>query len=279
MGWNSGIGWTDATWSPWFGCSKVSPGCTNCYAEAGSRRNPGVLGVWGPKGTRPVSKSWDTPVGWDRKAAAMGTRYRVFPSLCDVFEDRPDLVDPRSRFLRLVRDTPHLDWQVLTKRPENIARMLARAQWVLGRDDASAFPPESPAVEPNLWIGTSVESQDYADRIWHLTHAWQGVRFVSCEPLIGPVNLRPFLRNLERDGIDCDPGLDWVIVGGESGPNRRPMELAWLESIVSQCKDAGIPVYVKQDAALRDSQQGRIPDSLWAIKEMPAPRIPAGGAA
>src|SRR4051812_31601872 len=119
MGAETKIQWCDYTWSPWHGCAKVSPGCTNCYAEKMSHRNPGVLGIWGGKGTRVISADWDKPRRWDRAAAKAGKRRRVFPSICDPFEDRSDLVDARIRFFHLISETPNLDWLVLTKRPEN----------------------------------------------------------------------------------------------------------------------------------------------------------------
>lgn len=276
MGETTRIGWCDRTWSPWHGCAKVSEGCTNCYAESMSKRNPVVLGIWGVNGTRVASKGWDKPRKWDEQAARAGERIRVFPSICDPFEDRPELIDPRSRFLRLIRDTPNLDWLVLTKRPENAARMLARAEWALDPDAAGPFPPESPrALPPNLWLGVSAENQDRADeRIPILLDIPAVVRWVSAEPLLGPIDF--------EDHLDCGyesggpagwiprPSLDWVVVGGESGPGRRPMGIDWLISIVEQCRAASVPCYVKQDAAHRDGQQGRIPDELWSIKQHPA---------
>src|SRR5262245_49606753 len=118
---NSKIQWTDHTFNVWRGCEKVSPGCAHCYAETMSRRNPAVLGEWGKHGTRVIASEamWREPLKWDRQARAAGVRKRVFcASLADVFEDRPELVAPRERLFRLIEDTPNLDWQLLTKRPE-----------------------------------------------------------------------------------------------------------------------------------------------------------------
>ncbi len=127
MGEGSKIQWTHHTFNPWRGCTHVSPGCEHCYAEALSKRNPAQLGTWGAGGTRVVASEayWKQPERWNRAAEAAGERHRVFcASLADVFEDRPELVEPRERLWRLIVATPHLDWLLLTKRPENIARLL-----------------------------------------------------------------------------------------------------------------------------------------------------------
>jgi protein gp37 len=218
----TGISWTDATFNPWRGCAKVSDGCKNCYAETFSGRNPAVLGVWGPNGTRPVAaeSAWRQPRAWDRKAARDGVRRRVFcASLSDVFEDRPDLEAPRARLWDLIRATPHLDWQVLTKRPELIGKLMPAGAW------------------PNVWLGTSVESQEWAWRIDALGDAPQEVpvRFLSAEPLLGPLTLWDVLG-----------GIQWVIVGGESGGEARPCRLAWVRDLVIQCEDRNVAVFVKQ---------------------------------
>jgi protein gp37 len=214
-----------------------------------SRRNPKVLGVWGDDGKRVVASEsyWRQPFTWDRVAEEAGERHRVFcASLADVFEDRPELRAPRARLFGLIGDTPHLDWLLLTKRPENFASLLPY----------SADPPA------NVWLGVTAEDQKRVEgRLPLLAVAPAVVRFVSCEPLLGPVDLSPWLASA---------ALGWAIVGGESGPRRRPMELVWLGAVVDQCRAHGVPCYVKQDTAPRDGQQGRIPDALWAVKEHPA---------
>jgi len=134
MGQDSKIEWTHHTFNPWRGCTKVSPGCTNCYAETLSHRNPKVLGVWGDKGTRVVASDsmWREPIKWDREAREAGERRRVFcASLADVFEDREELDEPRFRLLRLIASTTNLDWLLLTKRPDRIEPILKRTLGVL----------------------------------------------------------------------------------------------------------------------------------------------------
>ena len=245
---DSPIAWTENTFNPWRGCQKVSPGCANCYAEAMSRRNPAVLGRWGDQGTRVIATdAWLHPPKWNREAKAAGQRKKVFcASLADVFEDRPELIAPRRRLFDLIGQTPNLDWQLLTKRPENFAALL---------------PWWTTNLPANVWLGVTAEDQPRAEeRLPLLASAPAVVRFVSCEPLLAPVDLTCWLAT---------GGLNWVIVGGESGNRRRPMELAWLEAIVGQCRAFSIPVFVKQDGALRDGKQGRIPDALWNLKEFP----------
>jgi protein gp37 len=230
------IEWCDATLNPWRGCSKVSPGCTHCYAEAGSKRNPKVLGVWGDGGTRVIASEakWREPLKWDRDAARVGERRRVFcASLADVFEDRDELMAPRDRLWSLINRTPNLDWLLLTKRPE-IARNYL---------DATLMGHEPPT---NVWLGVSVEDQARADeRIPILLQIPAAIKFLSAEPLLGPVDVRRYL-GLYDDSGDLIPGVDWVIVGGESGHRARPMDLAWARSIRDQCQAAGVPYFFKQ---------------------------------
>lgn len=273
MGENSKIEWTHHTFNPWRGCTKVSAGCDNCYAEKMSRRNPDVLGVWGKHGTRVVASDamWREPLKWNRAAEQAGERHRVFcASLADVFEAPETMpaeswnavLDARRRLFVLIRKTPHLDWLLLTKRPENVTTM---ALDFFGDSDWPA----------NVWIGTSVEDQKTADeRIPELLNIPAKVRFLSIEPLLGPVDLSrwlvPWNRAVDHSGafpnhilgprddgmypMDCDCGwsnenddhIDWVIVGGESGPNARPMHPDWVRSIRDQCVAAGVPFFFKQ---------------------------------
>lgn len=214
MGVTTNIGWTDHTWSPWHGCAKVSPGCEHCYAEAGSKRNHAVLGKWGVHGTRVISKSWDKPLAWDRAARKAGVRRRVFPSLCDPFEDREELVEPRKRFLDLIAMTPSLDWLVLTKRPENVKRLWA---WDVGEGTGDYFPE-------NLWLGVSVEDQQRADeRIPILLEIPAKVRFLSVEPLLGPIDLTQFLESRnEQYQTGGDPDLRSRPTRGAGDRQTRP---------------------------------------------------------
>lgn len=184
MATNSKIQWTHHTFNPWRGCTKVSDGCKNCYAETMSKRNPKVLGIWGENGTRVVASDsmWREPHKWNAAAEKAGERHRVFcASLADVCEDRPELVEPRSRLRLLIDQTPHLNWLLLTKRPENFGMLF----W----DSRSKWPS-------NVWAGTSCEDQKTADeRIPHLLRAPAAVRFLSCEPLLGPIDLEPHLTS------------------------------------------------------------------------------------
>lgn len=281
---NSKIEWTHATFNAWRGCDKVSPGCDHCYAETLSGRNPAVLGIWGKDGTRPVAAEsyWRQPEKWNRQAEAAGERRRVFClSLGDVFENRPDLRAPRLRLFDLIRRTPHLDWLLLTKRPKNI-KPLIHGAWEWGRTTYPADPTPhisretwedgglgdwftewmSGAPPHNVWLGTSVEDQVRArERVPALLSVPAAVRFLSMEPLLGPVDLRNVeLRRNESpgepdrdfalfdtlsDGIG-DARVDWVIVGGESGPGARPMHPDWARSLRDQCNEAGVAFFFKQ---------------------------------
>jgi protein gp37 len=241
---NTSIAWCDHTFNPWHGCARVSPGCENCYAEAQGKR----FGTqWGTKADRRFfgEKHWQEPLKWNVTAANVGERRRVFcASMADVFEDRRDLDEPRARLWRLIEATPHLDWLLLTKRPENADKLAAGAAAdCFG--DGEAMPPVWPR---NVWLGTTVEDQRRADeRIPHLLRVPAAVRFLSCEPLLQPVDLTPYLvDDLHRIGRAPRMEIDWVIVGGESGPGARTFRLAWARSIVKQCRAAGTAVFVKQ---------------------------------
>lgn len=240
------IEWCDHTFSPWRGCTKVSAGCANCYAETQSHRNPKALGVWGDDGIRVIAaeSAWREVERWNRKAGRDGVRRRVFcGSMCDVCEDRPELVEPRDRLRGLIDVTTHLDWLLLSKRPENYFEMFG--------------DPWDHDWPSNVWAGTSIENQETADnRIPELVTIPAMVRFLSCEPLLGPIDPRR-------------AGIGWVIIGGESGPKARPCNVEWIRSIVQQCKTAGVPCFVKQDSGNRPGLQGRITDNIWQHKEFP----------
>lgn len=219
------IAWTDATFNPWIGCSRVSPGCANCYAEALAPRF-GV--IWGNRGTRRIKAedSWADPIRWNRAAEREGTRKRVFcASLADVFEDHPDLARPRARLFALIEQTPFLDWQLLTKRPENVRRF---APW---GDIERQWPA-------NVWLGTTAEDRRRLWERWAVLKSYHPrVRFLSCEPLlegIGETDLPP----------DFHP--DWVIIGGESGHGARPFDLEWGMNLIAACARRKIPAFMKQ---------------------------------
>lgn len=223
---NSTIEWTHHTFNPWWGCHRVSPACDNCYAEAWARR----LGreLWGARETRRFfgDTHWREPLRWDAEAAANQRRERVFcASMADVFEWRADLNEHRRRLWQLIEETPNLDWLLLTKRPQHILRM---TPW---RD---AWPN-------NVWVGTSVENQRLAElRLPQLLRVPARVRFLSCEPLLGPLDLRPwFNRRGSRP-------INWVIAGGESGAHSRPMHPDWVLGLLEQCQHAEVPFHFKQ---------------------------------
>lgn len=261
------IEWCDRTFNPWRGCVKVSPGCDNCYAETLSKRNPAALGEWGKDANRVIAAEayWRKPERWERGAAAFeaehGRRQRVFcASLGDVFENRPDLLAPRLRLLDLIRRTPSLDWLLLTKRPKNVVPLLRLAwdQETERRRTGEGYQADTVfmlahwidgGAPPNVWLGTSVEDQERADqRVPALLKVPAAVRFLSCEPLLGPVRLEKWLQPLDPycDFCPVPSGIHWVIAGGESGASPRPMHPDWARSLRDQCAEAGVPFLFKQ---------------------------------
>lgn len=226
------IQWTDKTFNPWWGCTRVDKGCMNCYAERLDSRYHKANPHWGPKSERmPMSdRYWKQPIEWNKEAEKLGITYKVFcASMADVFEDHPALPFYREKLWKLIKATPNLTWQILTKRPENIKKMLP-LDWSSGMVN----------YYPNVWLGTSVAENDNRYRIDQLTEIPAFVYFISCEPIISEVDLSPYLSK-----------IDWVIVGGESGNatgkfRYRPAEITWFDKIVAQCKTKGKPVFVKQ---------------------------------
>lgn len=240
MGENTAIAWCDHTFNGWVGCTKVSPGCANCYAEALDRRVGGGLvdGTkrlrWGKGAPRTRTKTWGDPVRWNARAAAAGRREKVFcASLADVFD--PEVAQSwRDDLWALIGQTPALDWLLLTKRPEGFRAM---------KPAAGAWPA-------NVWLGVTVENQAEAERRIPLLLAQRAaVRFLSCEPLLGPVDLSHWLVDWpeDQDGAPYPGnGFDWCIIGGESGVSARPFDLAWARSLVGQCRAAGVAPFTKQ---------------------------------
>ena len=316
MGTQTKIEWADSTWSPWRGCAKVSPGCANCYAEALAARNPGVLGGWGKGAPRVLAKNWDEPVGWNRKSTQRFTEWsnrwdgtirsmfkpqsvppsparpRVFPSLCDWLDDEVP-VEWLGRFLRLIHETQHLDWLLLTKRPENWGKRLRAAHCATTGPVRIAIAEWLDCNPPvNVWLGVSVEDQKRAEeRIPLLLETPARLRWLSVEPLLGEIGLRPkwladecnacgrpMPRNIEgcwnphTGDDDCDGSrtvlrkVDWVVVGGESGPKARECHADWIRSLVRQCQSAEVPVFVKQvgsrpiDRSVRAAEWGVVKD-------------------
>lgn len=247
---NSKIEWCHHTFNAWEGCEKISAGCANCYAERRDKQYHGGE-HWGPNGTRKMMSEsyWKQPLKWNRDAIA-GERRRVFcSSLADVFEDRLELIEPRRRLFDLINETPNLDWLLLTKRPENIEPMFDDIQRHFGWDEDLSVM--------NIWLGTTVENQEQADkRIPELLKIPATVRFLSCEPLLEAICFRPRCETLAEKlhametGDASRPamldGIHWVICGGESGTDARPMHPDWARSLRDQCQAAGVPFFFKQ---------------------------------
>lgn len=225
MGADTKIQWTDHTFNIVWGCTKVSEGCKNCYAEAFAARTG--HDVWGLGGTRRVLSDsyWAEPLKWDRDAQRDGVRRRVFcSSMADVFEDHPTVAEQRERLWPLIFQTPYLDWLLLTKRPQNMRAML---------------PPDWLARPlSNVWLGTTAETQVRVDeRLPHLLDTPAVVHFVSAEPLLERITLRGFRPA-------------WLIIGGESGGGARPFEIEWARALVAECRANGYTrPFVKQFGA------------------------------
>ncbi len=221
---NSTIEWTDHTFNPWTGCTNVSPGCDHCYAESWSKRSGHVK--WGnnPR-KRTTPQYWKAPLIWDKQAHAFaerrGRRQRVFcASLADVFDNQAEAAW-RADLFDLVSATPNLDWLLLTKRPQNIRKMLP-ADWGEGYR--------------NVWLGMTAEDQSRFDQRWHhLAAVPATIRFVSYEPAIGPLRL-----------TDHPVKPDWLISGGESGNGARMLDPAWIRQIASDCAVNGVAHFFKQ---------------------------------
>jgi protein gp37 len=233
----SAIEWTDSTFNPWIGCTKISPACDHCYAEAlMDKRHHRV--EWGGERSRTSPGNWLQPRRWQKQAAAFraehGRRQRVFcSSLADVFDNQVP-TEWRDDLWSLIRDTPDLDWQLLTKRPQNIGKMLP------------AFWGD---VKGHVWLGTTVEDQKRADlNIPHLLQHDSAIRFISAEPLLGPLQIPEYMPNPLWNGLDSwkQPEINWVIAGGESGPQARPSHPDWFRSLRDQCAAAGVPFLFKQ---------------------------------
>lgn len=241
----TGIEWCDATWNPWLGCTAVSAACDHCYAETWARRT-GHPELWAGERRRTSAAYWQQPLRWERAAVADGRRRRVFPSLCDPFDNQ---VPARWRddFWHRIEQTPHLDWCLLTKRPQNIAAMLP--------DPRTGTRPWGEGW-PNVWLGITGEDQAEFGRRWpHLAAVPAALRWLSYEPALGPLELGEALA-VERIRLSIGwhwtertgeiPRLDWVICGGESGPGARPMHPDWARSVRDQCNAAGVPFFFKQ---------------------------------
>lgn len=246
MGENSSIEWTHHTFNPWWGCTRVSVGpkgaCVNCYADTWAHR----LGMelWDNGRYRTFgAKHWSEPLAWNKAAALSGDRPRVFcASMADVF-DKDAPAEERQRLWRLIEATPHLDWLLLTKRVGNVLRMI---------------PPTWLRLPENVWLGISVVTQEEVDRdVPKLLEIPASVRFLSCEPLMEAITFEG--RWIKHDNPAIHENwlevIDWVIVGGESGPHSRPMNPAWATSLRDQCQAVATPFFFKQHGEWIDWRQ------------------------
>ncbi len=221
---NSSIEWTEATWNPVTGCTKVSPGCKFCYAERMARR----LQAMGTENYRNgfrltlQPRMLELPLTWTKP------RLIFVNSMSDLFHDRVPL-DYIQRVFEVMRKASWHTFQVLTKRSERLAELSPKLDW-----------------PSNVWMGVSVENEDYVSRIDDLRLTSATVKFLSLEPLLGP------LPNLKL------PNIDWVIVGGESGPGARTMEEFWVTDIRDQCVSANVPFFFKQWGGFNKKRAGRI---------------------
>jgi len=273
MGDNSKISWTDASWNPVTGCSRVSPGCENCYAEALSLRFGWTKLPWSKANASANvvchEDRLSLPIRWRRPR-------RVFVnSMSDLFADEvPDFFV--LRVFGAMAAAPQHSFQVLTKRPARMARMLSSWSRLEVSDVARSllsFVPHAESVYeaarnvswplPNVWLGTSVEDQRRADeRIPHLLQTPAAVRFLSCEPLLGPIDIGLLGTMPEsiskRYALVCER-IQWVIVGGESGRGYRPMDERWAISIRDECRNAGVAFFFKQSAGPKPETMPHLP--------------------
>jgi protein gp37 len=227
----STIEWTELTWNPSTGCDRISPGCDNCYALTLAKR---LKAMGQPKyqndgDARTSGPGFGVALHWDLLSAPYrwsGGRTVFVNSMSDLFhDDVPDIFV--EKVFGVMADTPHHTYQVLTKRSKRLARVAHRLPW-----------------PPNVWMGVSVEHQNYSFRVDHLRQVPARVRFLSVEPLLGPVSL------------DLD-GIHWVIAGGESGHRSRPMNSEWVESLRDQCQKAGVAFFFKQWGGRTPKSRGR----------------------
>lgn len=241
MGRDSRIEWTDHTFNPWWGCTKVSSACDNCYAEVWARR----LGfdIWSHgKPRRFLSENyWQQPKKWNQAALESNRRARVFcASMADVFEWGKALSTWRAKLWQVIEETPNLDWLLLTKRPHLVRRL---APW------GDHWPR-------NVWLGTTAEDQRTLEkRLPHLLVNPSRIRFLSCEPLLEAMDLRPKLAS---------DSVQWVIAGGESGANARPCDPQWVRDIRDSCLEFNVPFHFKQwgDWAPLSEVSGAVPRSV-----------------
>ena len=239
MGTRSRIEWTEMTWNPVTGCDRVSPGCDHCYALTMARRlkamgAPGYQNDGNPVTSGPGFQLTMHPKLLDQPTTWSGSRMVFVNSMSDLFHAHVTLDFIRDVF-DVIRETPQHTYQVLTKRSLRLKRLADKLDW--------------PA---NVWMGVSVEDADHLARIDHLREVPAAVRFLSCEPLLGPL-----------DGLDLE-GIGWVIAGGESGAGHRPLDVEWVRDIRDNCNCAGVPFFFKQWGGRTPKSLGRELDGqLW----------------
>jgi len=270
VGENSKIEWTTHTLNFWIGCQEISPACDFCYAREQNAFRGWVKG-WGSHGERRRTKTWGDALRWNRTARETGIRAKVFSnSLSDFFDNAVDETGIRDEAWQVIDECRDLDWLLLTKRPQLITNRLP-ADWMTRGPDGWLIP------WPHVWLGCTTENQEEADRrIPHLLAVPAAMHFLSCEPLLGPVDLTHILAprdttddlgwtfnaldtgdyyqfrdNLSYwqsgDGPHRDNRISWVISGGESGPHARPSNPQWFRDIGRQCADAGVAWFHKQN--------------------------------
>lgn len=251
---NSKIEWTTHTFNPWVGCTKISPACDHCYAEGWAKRT-GNAALWTGERRRTTPDNWRKPIIWNRRCAQSGLRARVFcASLADVFDNQVPS-QWRADLWALIAETPHLDWLLLTKRPQNIAKMLPSAT-------CEAMIAGRPWPWPHVWLGTTAEDDHHFRQRWtHLRDIPAAVRFISYEPALGPLRL-------PRENQP-----DWVICGGESGGGARMMDPAWARAMRDDCAETGTAFFMKQMTG-----KTPIPPDLL-IRQFPVPRTISRAAA
>ena len=261
MGKDTRISWAHHTQNFWIGCTKVSPGCANCYAEAQQDHLYHRV-KWGKGNPRSLTKTWKEPLKWDREVQEKGIRCRVFTNSLSDFFDEEVSEDWRFNAMDVIKKTPNLDWLILTKRIQKAHDFLAN---VIG------WP------WPNVWVGASIENQEAVDyRLPILGRIPAAVHFISAEPLLEAIDIRAHLikathysPNTGPEGEVWNHPLDWVICGGESGEGFRNMRASWAQNLFDQCQAEKVAFFMKQDSSLYNESKGKIPDGLWNVKEFP----------
>jgi protein gp37 len=253
MGETTAIDWTDSTFNCWWGCTKIDPACDKCYAARDSKRYG--FDLWGPGKPRRTfgEKHWNEPVKWNARAEKEGRRHRVFvASMADVFDiDGPE--EERKRLFVLIANTPWLDWQILTKRPERM------------RDYLNALPG---APWPNIWAIVSAGNQTTLDKFApFLMETNAVVRGISWEPALGPMDFTKYFSHCYAP----ESGLHWIVGGDESGSGGREAKEDWYRAVRDQCNEAGVAFFIKQ--FIRNGKKIHTPEldgKQWT--EYPRPR-------